>query len=130
MGAIYDWLEEGFELQLIGDDLLSKFIPSHVNIFYCFGGIVLTSFIVQSATGVALTLYYRSSVVQAFHSVEFILLAVHYGWFIHSIHRWSSSLLVLALLCMALRTTIGCSKYFFWSHGIFIALGSIGLLGF
>ena len=27
MGAVYDWLEERFELQLIGDDLLSKLIP-------------------------------------------------------------------------------------------------------
>ena len=45
MIVIYDWFEERLEIQCIPDDILAKFVPAHVNIFYCFGGIVLTSFI-------------------------------------------------------------------------------------
>ena len=56
MGFLYDWFEERLEIQSIGDDILSKFVPPHVNIFYCFGGIVLTSFIFQAASGFALTM--------------------------------------------------------------------------
>ena len=44
---MYDWCEERLEFQSIADDILAKFVPAHVNIFYCFGGIMLTSFIFQ-----------------------------------------------------------------------------------
>ena len=70
----------------------------HVNIFYCFGGIVLTSFQFQATTGFTLTIYYQPTVVEAFSSVQFILKNVHLGWFIRSIHRWSSGVMVLILI--------------------------------
>jgi cytochrome b6 len=90
MGFIYDWCEERFEIQSIADDILAKFVPAHVNIFYCFGGIMLTSFIFQAGSGFALTIYYQPTVVEAFPSVQLILYHVNLGWFIKSIHRWSS----------------------------------------
>ena len=99
--ALYDWFEERLELQSISDDVLSKFVPAHVNIFYCFGGLVLTSFILQVASGFALTMYYRPTVVEAYSSVQSILSKVHFGWLIRSMHRWSSSLMVLALISQA-----------------------------
>ena len=89
---VYDWCEERFEIQSIADDILSKYVPPHVNIFYCFGGLVLTSFLFQATTGFSLTIYYQPTVVEAFPSVQFILQNVHLGWFIRSIHRWSSGL--------------------------------------
>ena len=58
-------MREHFEIQSIADDILSK-IPPHVNIFYCFGGLVLTSFQFQATTGFALTIYYQPTVVEAF----------------------------------------------------------------
>ena len=51
MGKVYDWFEERLEVQAIADDISSKYVPPHVNIFYCFGGIVFTCFLVQVATG-------------------------------------------------------------------------------
>ena len=36
---LYDWSEEGLEIQCIGDDILGKLVPPHVNIFY--SGIIL-----------------------------------------------------------------------------------------
>ena len=51
MGKVYDWFEERLEIQSIADDITSKYVPPHVNIFYCFGGIVFTLFLVQVATG-------------------------------------------------------------------------------
>ena len=58
MSKVYDWFEERLEVQAIADDITSKYVPPHVNIFYCFGGIVLTCFLVQVATGFAMTFYY------------------------------------------------------------------------
>ena len=42
------------------DDVGSKYVPPHVNIFYCFGGLVFTSFIAQVTTGAAMTFYYTT----------------------------------------------------------------------
>ena len=42
---------------MLGIDIV-KYVPPHVNIFYCFGGLVFTSFIAQVTTGAAMTFYY------------------------------------------------------------------------
>ena len=68
MSKVYDWFEERLEIQAIADDVSSKYVPPHVNIFYCFGGITFTCFLVQVATGFAITFYYRPSVADAFSS--------------------------------------------------------------
>ncbi len=44
---------------MIKDDITSKYVPPHVNIFYCLGGITLTSFLVQVAIGFAMTFFYH-----------------------------------------------------------------------
>jgi cytochrome b6 len=133
---MYSWLEERLEIQSIADDVLSKFVPSHVNIFYCFGGIVLTAFIIQAASGFVLTLYYRPTVVEAFDSVSFILHSVNLGWFIRSIHRWSSGVMVLNLVLHVCRVylTGGFKKprELIWVSGLALALITVtfGLTGY
>ena len=96
--SLYSWFEERLEIQSIADDILAKFVPAHVNIFYCFGGIVLTTFYTQAASGFGLTLYYRPTVAEAFSSVHFIVSEVNIGWLLRSTHRWSSSLMVLSIV--------------------------------
>ena len=41
---VYDWFQERLEIQDIADDVTSKYVPPHVNIFYCLGGITLVFF--------------------------------------------------------------------------------------
>lgn len=136
MGYIYDWCEERLEIQSISDDVLAKFVPSHVNIFYCFGGIILTSFIFQVATGFALTIYYQPTVVEAFSSIENILYHVNLGWFIKSVHRWSSGVMVLILALHINRVylTGGFKKprELIWITGTILAVTSIsfGVTGY
>ena len=103
MSKVYDWFEERLEVQAIADDISSKYVPPHVNIFYCFGGLVLTCFLIQVATGFAMTFYYRPSVVDAFASVEYIMTSVNFGWLIRSMHRWSASMMVLMLVLHVFR---------------------------
>jgi len=102
MGYIYDWCEERLEIQSISDDILAKFVPSHVNIFYCFGGIVLTSFIFQVATGFALTIYYRPTVVD---------FNVNLGWFI----RFVDKILQYSYICFAISDFSFSSNSFFYA---------------
>ncbi len=58
MGKVYNWFQERLEIQAIADDISSKYVPPHVNIFYCLGGITFVCFLVQVATGFAMTFYY------------------------------------------------------------------------
>ena len=103
MSSVYDWFQERLEIQAIADDITSKYVPPHVNIFYCLGGITLTCFIVQVATGFAMTFYYRPTVTEAFASVDFIMTEVNFGWLIRSVHRWSASMMVLNMILHVCR---------------------------
>ena len=103
MSNVYDWFQERLEIQAIADDITSKYVPPHVNIFYCLGGITLTCFIVQVATGFAMTFYYRPTVTEAFSSVEYIMTTVNFGWLIRSVHRWSASMMVLNMILHVCR---------------------------
>jgi cytochrome b6 len=103
MAKVYDWFQERLEIQAIADDITSKYVPPHVNIFYCLGGITLTCFIVQVATGFAMTFYYRPTVTEAFASVQYIMTEVNFGWLIRSVHRWSASMMVLNMILHVCR---------------------------
>ena len=74
-----------------------------MNIFYCFGGITLTCFLVQVATGFAMTFYYCPTVTEAFASVQYIMTKTNFGWLIQSVHRWSASMMVLMMILHVFR---------------------------
>jgi cytochrome b6 len=136
MGKVYNWFEERLEIQSIADDISSKYVPPHVNIFYCFGGIVFTLFLVQVATGFAMTFYYRPSVADAFASIEYVITQVNFGWLIRSIHRWSASMMVLMMILHVFRVylTGGFKKprELTWMTGVILAsvTVSFGVTGY
>lgn len=103
MSKVYNWFEERLEIQSIADDITSKYVPPHVNIFYCLGGITLTCFLLQVATGFAMTFYYRPTVTEAFESVSYIMTDVNFGWLIRSVHRWGASMMVLSMILHIFR---------------------------
>lgn len=135
-GSIYDWLEERLEVQSIGDDILAKFVPAHVNIFYCFGGIVLTCFLFQGASGFGLTLYYRPTVVEAFRSVRSVVQVVNVGWLIRSVHRWSAGCMVLVLVLHMSRVYLVAGfkkpRELTWVSGVLLACVTVsfGVTGY
>ena len=136
MGKVYDWFEERLEIQSIADDISSKYVPPHVNIFYCLGGITFTCFLVQVATGFAMTFYYRPTVAEAFASVQYIMTDVNFGWLIRSIHRWSASMMVLMMILHVFRVylTGGFKKprELTWVSGVIMAVCTVsfGVTGY
>lgn len=124
------------EIQAIADDVSSKYVPPHVNIFYCLGGITFTCFIIQVATGFAMTFYYRPTVTEAFLSVQYIMNDVNFGWLIRSIHRWSASMMVLMMILHVCRVylTGGFKKprELTWVTGVILAslTVSFGVTGY
>jgi len=136
MSNVYDWFQERLEIQAIADDITSKYVPPHVNIFYCLGGITLTCFIVQVATGFAMTFYYRPTVTEAFASVQYLMTEVNFGWLIRSVHRWSASMMVLNMILHVCRVylTGGFKKprELIWVTGVALAsvTVSFGVTGY
>merc|ERR1712078_677569 len=72
-------------------------------IFFIVLVVLFLRFLIQVATGFAMTFYYRPSVVDAFASVEYIMTSVNFGWLIRSLHRWSASMMVLMLVLHVFR---------------------------
>nr|YP_009370212.1 cytochrome b6 [Bulboplastis apyrenoidosa]ARO90701.1 cytochrome b6 [Bulboplastis apyrenoidosa] len=136
MKKVYDWFEERLEIQAIADDISSKYVPPHVNIFYCLGGITLTCFIIQVASGFAMTFYYRPTVSEAFSSVEYIMTTVNLGWLIRSVHRWSASMMVLMMLLHSSRVYLTGGfkrpRELTWVTGVLLAVltVSFGVTGY
>ena len=133
---MYDWLEERLEIQGIADDILSKYVPPHVNIFYCFGGIVSCMFLIQVVTGLCLTMIYSPTVLTAFRSVSVITYGVHVGWTIRTFHRWCGSSMVCVLIQHVIRVylTGGYKKprELIWVSGIILSVLviSFGVTGY
>ncbi|GAB2273250.1 hypothetical protein Dimus_008050 [Dionaea muscipula] len=136
LNKVYDWFEERLEIQAIADDITSKYVPPHVNIFYCLGGITLTCFLVQVATGFAMTFYYRPTITEAFASVQYIMTEANFGWLIRSVHRWSASMMVLMMILHVFRVylTGGFKKprELTWVTGVVLAVltASFGVTGY
>ena len=86
---------------MIADNNTSKYVPPHVNIFYCLGGITLTCFLVQVATEFAMMFYYCPTVTKTFASIQFIMIQAIFGWLNQSVHRWST--MVLHVFCIYLK---------------------------
>lgn len=99
----FKWFDERLDIQALDDDISSKYVPPHVNIFYCLGGVTLVCFLIQFATGFAMTFYYKPTVTEAFTSVQYIMTDVSFGWLIRSIHRWSASMMVLMMILHVFR---------------------------
>ena len=134
--SIYDWCEERLEIQCIADDILSKYVPPHVNIFYCFGGIVSCMLLLQVVTGISLTMVYSATVISAFTSVSPITYHTHLGWTIRTLHRWCSSSMVCVLIqhvmCTYLTGGLKRPRELIWVTGIILAVMKIsfGVTGY
>jgi cytochrome b6 len=132
LNKVYDRFEERLEIQAIADDITSKYVPPHVNIFYYLGGITLTCFLVQVTTSSAMNFYYRPTVIEAFSSVQYLMTKVHFGWLIRSIHRWSESMMVLMIIlhvfCVYLTGELKKPREFTWVTGVILIVLTVSFV--
>ncbi|KAL1134183.1 hypothetical protein V6Z11_A12G089100 [Gossypium hirsutum] len=121
-GGVYDWFEERLEIQAIADDITSKYVPPHVNIFYCLGGITLTCFFGTSSYRICYDFLLSSN--------------PNFGWLIRSVHRWSASMMVLMMILHVFRVylTGGFKKprELTWVTGVVLGVltASFGVTGY
>ncbi|XWS72385.1 hypothetical protein CRYUN_Cryun02cG0035700 [Craigia yunnanensis] len=110
LNKVYDWFEERLEIQAIADDI--------------------------TTTGFAMTFYYRSTVTEAFASVQYIMTEANFGWLIRSVHRWSASMMVLMMILHVFRVYLTGDfkkpRELTWVTGVVLAVltASFGVTGY
>jgi len=102
-GIIYGGLDRRLEFREALEKALKKPVPKHVNWTFCFGGMTFFLFLIQAATGILLTLYYRPTPEGAYESVRHITNHVYYGWLIRGIHHWAANVMILMVILHMLR---------------------------
>ncbi|MCA9730699.1 cytochrome bc complex cytochrome b subunit [candidate division KSB1 bacterium] len=79
-------------------------VPNHLNKWwFCLGGTVAYLFIIQMITGISLTFYYIPSPQFAYDSVANITHNIRFGWYIRSLHKWSSNFMIVAVFLHMIR---------------------------
>jgi menaquinol-cytochrome c reductase cytochrome b subunit len=91
---------------------LYRKVPKGTNWYYTLGSATMFAFISQAVTGVFLAMYYRPSATEAYSSIQHINNEVFLGQFVHGMHKWGSSVMViLVFLHMGRTFFFGAYKY-------------------
>jgi quinol-cytochrome oxidoreductase complex cytochrome b subunit len=105
MSALSQWLRERIPIdpnQL--RDLTNEPVPNHLKRWwFALGGTPAYLFIIMIATGILLAFYYEGAPLKAYESVAYITNEVAFGWFIRSMHKWSATLMVAAVILHQMR---------------------------
>jgi ubiquinol-cytochrome c reductase cytochrome b subunit/menaquinol-cytochrome c reductase cytochrome b subunit len=92
--------------------MLYRKVPKGTNWFYTLGSATLFAFIAQAVTGVFLAMFYTPSATQAYASISHINNDVFLGQFVHGMHKWGASVMVILIFLHMGRTFFfGAYKY-------------------
>jgi len=105
MSKLRAWVSERLP---IDPDTLKEFgsepVPEHLkHWWWCLGGTPAYLFMVQVVTGILLSFYYIPDPVHAYESVQRITESIPFGWYIRSLHRWSSNFMIVAVILHMMR---------------------------
>src|SRR5437763_11634901 len=108
-----DWIDERTSLSGATRWALFRKVPKGTNWFYTLGSATLFAFLSQAVTGVFLAMYYRPDAAGgAYESIRHINDDVFLGEFVHGMHKWGSSVMVILIFLHMARTFFfGAYKY-------------------
>lgn len=92
--------------------MLYRKVPKGTNWFYTLGSATLFAFVIQAITGVFLAMFYTPSPNEAYASITRINNDVFLGEFVHGLHKWGASvMIILIFLHMGRVFFFGAYKY-------------------
>jgi menaquinol-cytochrome c reductase cytochrome b subunit len=111
--TVVDWIDERTALSPALRWTLFRKVPRGINWAYTLGSATLFAFLSQAVTGVFLAMYYRPDVNGgAYESIRNINDNVFLGQFVHGMHKWGASVMVILIfLHMARVFFFGAYKY-------------------
>jgi ubiquinol-cytochrome c reductase cytochrome b subunit len=101
--SVIDWLEERTGLKQPIIDMATHLVPPGSKWAYVFGTAIMTSFIVQLITGVALSTLYVPSAGQAFESIQYITTEAPFGSLLRGMHFFGASAMILFAVMHMMR---------------------------
>ena len=111
--TVVDWIDERTQISPGIRWLLFRKVPRGINWAYTLGSATLFAFLNQAVTGVFLAMYYRPDVNGgAYESIRNINDNVFLGQFVHGMHKWGASvMIILIFLHMGRVFFFGAYKY-------------------
>jgi menaquinol-cytochrome c reductase cytochrome b subunit len=111
--SVVDWVDERTSLSGGLRWLLFRKVPKGTNWFYTLGSATLFAFLSQAVTGVFLAMYYTPDASGgAYESMRHINNDVFLGEFVHGMHKWGASVMVILIFLHMARTFFfGAYKY-------------------
>jgi menaquinol-cytochrome c reductase cytochrome b subunit len=108
-----DWVDERMAMSKGVRWLLFRHVPRGTNWAYTLGSATLFAFLSQAITGVFLAMYYQPNVQGgAYESIRNINDNVFLGQFVHAMHKWGASvMIILIFLHMGRVFFYGAYKY-------------------
>lgn len=92
MSGLLHWVNERFPLVSTWKSHFSDYYaPKNFNVYYYFGSLAIAVLFNQLLTGLWLTMFYTPTAADAFHSVEYIMRDVHFGWLLRYMHSTGAS---------------------------------------
>lgn len=106
------WIDERTSLSGAARWMMFRKVPKGTNWFYTLGSATMFAFLSQAVTGVFLAMYYEPSAIRAYDSIKHINNEVFLGEFVHGMHKWGSTVMViLVFLHMGRTFFFGAYKY-------------------
>ena len=101
---IVTWLDDRTGLKQPIIEMATHLVPPGSKWFYVFGTAILTSFIVQLTTGVALSTMYVPSAGEAYESVRYMTTQAPFGSFVRAMHYFGASSMIMFVAIHMMRT--------------------------
>jgi ubiquinol-cytochrome c reductase cytochrome b subunit len=90
--GLWAWLNQRLPVdEFISAQLTGYYAPKNFNVWYFFGSLALFVLVMQLATGIFLTMFYKPGELTSFDSVEYIMREVDFGWLIRYLHSTGAS---------------------------------------
>ena len=104
MNKLFQWFDARLPISSFWNAHLSGYyVPKNFNLWYFFGSLALTVFVIQIVSGIWLTMNYKPSAADAFASVEYIMRDVEWGWLIRYMHSTGASAFFIVVYLHMLR---------------------------
>jgi ubiquinol-cytochrome c reductase cytochrome b subunit len=91
-GGLWAWINKRLPVnEFIASQVTGYYAPKNFNIWYFFGSLAGVVLVLQLATGIFLTMFYKPGELTSFDSVEYIMREVDFGWLIRYLHSTGAS---------------------------------------
>jgi ubiquinol-cytochrome c reductase cytochrome b subunit len=126
-----EWLEDRTGLVKPFIHVMLHPVPGKSTWAYVFGTAIMTSFVVQLASGVALSTMYVPSGGEAWESIKWITEKVPFGSWLRATHYFGASAMIIFVGCHAIRTYLfGSFKFpreLNWITGVFLLFLTVAI---